>query len=117
MFERKYWANSVARFVDSNYSGDLDKRRSTKGYVFTLARGPISWRSMLQATNALSTIEAEYMALTEASKEAVWLKDLVSELCLKHGSILIWYDSQIAVYLAKNQMYHAHTKHIDVRYH
>ncbi|KAM7464831.1 hypothetical protein LguiB_012393 [Lonicera macranthoides] len=102
VFERKDGADSVAGFVDSDYAGDLDKRRSTTGYVFTLASGPVSWRSMLQATSALSTTEAEYMALTEASKEA---------------SILLRCDSQSALYLAKNQVYHARTKHIDVRYH
>ena len=53
-------------YVDSDYAGDLDKCRSTTGYVFTLAGGPISWRSTLQSTVAVSTIEAEYMATTEA---------------------------------------------------
>ena len=58
-------------YVDSDYAGDLDKRRSTTGYVFTLAGGPICWRSILQSTVALSTTEAEYMAVTEAFKEAI----------------------------------------------
>ncbi|GKC52308.1 retrovirus-related pol polyprotein from transposon TNT 1-94 [Tanacetum coccineum] len=58
----------VAGYCDSDYAGYLDKRRSTRGYVFTLAKAPISWKSTLQSTTALSTtalstIEAEYMAM------------------------------------------------------
>ncbi|KAG8504212.1 hypothetical protein CXB51_002567 [Gossypium anomalum] len=54
----------VIGYVDSDYASDLDKQRSTTGYVFTLAGGPISWKSTLQCTVALSTTEAEYMAVT-----------------------------------------------------
>jgi len=57
------------RYVDSDYLGDLDKRRSITGYVFTLSQAPVSWCSILQSTVALSTTEAEYMAMTEAMKE------------------------------------------------
>ncbi|KAG8480138.1 hypothetical protein CXB51_024910 [Gossypium anomalum] len=66
----------VIGYVDSDYAGDLDKQKSTTGYVFTLARGPISWKSTLQSTVALSTTEAEYMAVTEAVKEAIWLQGM-----------------------------------------
>ena len=57
----------------SDYAGDLDKRRSTTGYVFTLAKAPVSSKSTLQSTVAFSTTEAEYMAITEAVKKAIWL--------------------------------------------
>ncbi|KAH9699247.1 hypothetical protein KPL71_024272 [Citrus sinensis] len=58
-------------YCDSDFAGDLDKRRSTTGYVFTLGGGLVSWRSILQSTIALSTTEAEYMATTKAVKEAI----------------------------------------------
>ncbi|XP_042038256.1 secreted RxLR effector protein 161-like [Salvia splendens] len=58
-------------YCDSDYVGDLDKRRSTTGYLFTLARAPVSWKSTLQSTVALSTTEAEHMTITEAVKEAI----------------------------------------------
>ena len=55
-------------YVDSDYARDLDKCRSTMEYVFTLSQVPVSWRSTLQSTAALSTTEVEYMAMTEAMK-------------------------------------------------
>jgi hypothetical protein len=60
-------------FVDANWAGDLDRRRSTSGYVFNLFGGAISWMRKRQVVVALSTIEVEYMETTHASKEAVWL--------------------------------------------
>lgn len=107
----------VSGFVDSNYAGDLDKRRSTTGHVFTMAGGPMSWRCTLQLTVALSTTEAEYMAMTEAIKEAIWLHGLMADLGIGQDHVVVHCDSQSAIHLAKNQVHHARTKHIDVRFH
>ena len=63
---------ALTGYVDADFAGDLDKRRSLTGYVFTLGDCAISWKSTLQATVALSSTEAEYMAITEAIKEAIW---------------------------------------------
>ncbi|KAK3026864.1 hypothetical protein RJ639_041991 [Escallonia herrerae] len=79
-FDRDGEKGEVSGFVDSDYAGDLDSRRSTTGYVFTFYGRPICYKSVLQYTTTLSTMEAEYMALTEATKEALWLKGLVEEL-------------------------------------
>jgi hypothetical protein len=94
-----------------------DDKRSTMGYVFTLIGGPICWRSMIQSTVAMSKTEAEYMAAVEAAKEALWLTELVKELGIQQVGVSLYCDSQSAIYLAKNQVYHARTKHIDVRFH
>ena len=107
----------ISGFVDSDYAGDLDRRRSTTGYVFKIHGAPVSWRSMLQATVALSTTEAEYMAMAEGVKEALWLRGLLDDLGLKQDCVNLNCDSQSAIHLAKNQVHHARTKHIDVRYH
>ena len=93
------------------------KRRSTTGYVFTLAKAPVSWKSTLQSTVALSTMEAKYIAITEAVKEAIWLQGLLDDLGVGQKQVTVFCDSQRAIHLAKNQVYHARTKHIDVRYH
>jgi len=103
-------------YVNSDYAWDFDKRQSTMGYVFTLSQVPVSWRSTLQSTVALSTLEAEYMAMTEVMKEAIWIQGLLDDL----GSIRICWRSIVsmsAIYLAKHQVYHVRMKHIDVRFH
>ncbi|KAE8680841.1 pentatricopeptide repeat-containing protein [Hibiscus syriacus] len=107
----------VVGYVDSDYAGDLDNRRSTTGYVFTLGGGPICWKSTVQSVVALSTTEAEYMAAAEAAKEALWLTGLVKELGVQQGGVQLLCDNQSAIHLAKNQVYRARTKHIDVRFH
>ena len=72
VFEKDFTGKQeCARYVDSDYAGDLDKRRPITGYVFTLFQAPVSWRSILQFTVVLSTTEAEYVAIKEAIKEAI----------------------------------------------
>eukprot|EP00253_Pinus_taeda_P032808 PITA_32808 len=107
----------IRGFVDANWAGDLDQRRSTSGYAFNLFGGAVSWMSKKQSVVALSTIEAVYMAATHASKEAVWLQRMCSRMGLVQGAIRIDCDSQSAIFLAKNPTYHSKTKHIDVQYH
>ncbi|GKV28505.1 hypothetical protein SLEP1_g37549 [Rubroshorea leprosula] len=109
-------SGNVVGFVDSDFVSDLDKRRSTTGYVFTLSGCAISWKATLQSTVTLSTTEAEYMAIIEAVKEALWLKGLVSDLGVEQNE-MVFCDSQSAIHLTKNTMYHERTKHIQVRYH
>ena len=69
----KTFSDSLKGYSDANWGGDLDTRRSTTGYLFTLFTSSISWSSKRQPTVALSSTEAEYMALIHATKEAVWL--------------------------------------------
>jgi hypothetical protein len=98
-------------YVDSDYAGNLDKHPSTTGYVFTLAK---SWRSTLQSAVALSTTEVEYMAVTEAFKEAIWLHGLIEDLGIVQEHMDVHCGSQSAICLVKNQVHHSRTKHIDV---
>uniref|UniRef100_A0A3Q7EM27 Uncharacterized protein n=1 Tax=Solanum lycopersicum TaxID=4081 RepID=A0A3Q7EM27_SOLLC len=65
---------------DSDYAGDLDKQRSSTSYVFTIANAPVSWKSTLQSTVALSTTEAKYMTITEAAKKQLGFKDCLESL-------------------------------------
>ena len=80
-------------YCDLDFSGDLDKRRSLTGYCFTLYGNVVSWKAVLQLVVALSTTEAEFMALTEATKEAIWLKGLVEEFGIEQSAVPIYRDS------------------------
>uniref|UniRef100_A0A803MQV9 Retrovirus-related Pol polyprotein from transposon TNT 1-94 n=1 Tax=Chenopodium quinoa TaxID=63459 RepID=A0A803MQV9_CHEQI len=91
-------------YTDADMTGDLDNRKSTSGYVMT---GDLD--------NRKST--SEYIAAVEVGKEMLWLKRFLRELGLKEGYYVVLCDSQSDVDLSKNSTYHAHTKHIDVRYH
>nr|GEZ16483.1 retrovirus-related Pol polyprotein from transposon TNT 1-94 [Tanacetum cinerariifolium] len=107
----------VKGYVDSNYAGDIDGSKSTTGYVFALWGGTVSWVSKLQLVVAMSTIEAEYAAAAQASKEAVWLKMLSEELGHEQEKITLFCDNQSALYLATNPSFHSKTKHIRVQCH
>ncbi|KAL5565857.1 hypothetical protein UlMin_029021 [Ulmus minor] len=104
-------------YVDADFAGDLDKRRSLTGYVFTLFGCTVSWKAQLQPVVALSTTEAEYIAATEGVKEAMWLKGLVGELGCVHDKVEVFCDNQSSIHLTKNQMFHERTKHIDIKLH
>ncbi|XP_020271638.1 uncharacterized protein LOC109846802 [Asparagus officinalis] len=113
--QEQEWEDCIG-YVDSCYARDLEKHRSTTGYVFTLAAAPVCWRCALQSTVTLSTTKAKYMALTEAMNEALWLQGLLDDLGIVQETIKVNCDSISTIYLAKNQVYHAGTKHVDVRF-
>ena len=98
-------------YVDANMARDVDS------YVYTLVGTTINWVSKLQKIVTLSTTEAEYVAVIEVSKEMIWLQLFLEELGQKQGNDVLYYDSQRVIHLAKSPVYHARTKHIQVRYH
>jgi hypothetical protein len=104
-------------FVDADFAAEVDHRRSTTGYVFTVGTTAVSWISQIQKIVALSTTEAEYIAVTEASKEMIWLQGLLEEMGFKQEKNVLHSDSQSAIHLAKNSAFHSRTKHIGLRYH
>ena len=98
-------------YVDSNYVGDLNKCRSTTGYILTIARVSVSWWCTQKLMVALSTIE---VAMTEAIKETIWLHGLVADLGIEQEHVVVCCDSQSVIHLIKNQVQHSRLKHIDV---
>ena len=105
-------------YSDADWAGDLDDRISTSGYVFKLSEAPISWRSKKQTCVALSTAEAEYMALASAVQEAIWLERLISDLLgSKEETVTVYEDNMSTICMGKNQQYHGRTKHISIKYH
>ena len=105
-------------YSDADWAQSLVDRRSTSGYVFKLAGGPVSWSSKKQPTVALSTMEAEYIALAHAAKEAIWLRALLTELGhAPNGATPLFSDNQAAIAFAHDNQFHARAKHIDIRHH
>jgi len=104
-------------YTDSDFAAD-QSRKSTMGYIFLLAQGPITWSSKMQRSVSTSTAEAEYHALAYAGKEAVWIRNLLQQLKQQQQEPTILYgDNQGAIALVKNPEFHARTKHIDVSAH
>lgn len=105
-------------YVDADWGNCVNDRHSYTGFVFVLCAAPIAWESRKQRTVALSSTEAEYMGLADATKEGIYLKNFLSEIGLKEMErITIYNDNLGAQKLAENPMYHRRTKHIDLRHH
>ena len=110
-------SNYFSGFADAAYANH-DDHKSTSGYVFSAAGGAITWKSKKQTTIALSSTEAEYVALSEAGREACWLRNLFEELGYpQENPILIKGDNDSSISMAKNQQFHSRSKHIAIRWH
>lgn len=111
--------DNVVGYTHSNFVGSITNRKSTKGYVFILARAAISHLSKLQSVVALSSWEAEYVAIYEARKEAGRLGYLLAELEFQKRSTLVtlFVDNEDSIAFSNNPQFHSHMKHIDVRFH
>ena len=105
-------------YSDANWAGDIDDRRSVSGYVFKVAGSTVSWCSKKQGTVAKSTIEAEYVSLSNATQELIWMRRLLSDVGYKIETPTTMYeDNQGAIEIAKNPRFHNRTKHIDIKFH
>ena len=110
-------------YCDSDWGSSIDPegaRRSTTGYCFNLNKigGSISWKSSRQPIVALSSTEAEYMGLSAATQEALYLKQLLNDIDPQFKiPIVVYEDNQGAIALIENPVHHQRTKHIDIRYH
>ena len=118
----KYLKNSenseyLVGFSDSDFAGEKTEYKSTSDYIFYLVNGPISYQSKLQSITVQSSTEAEYIALCNATKEAIFLRELLLELgYFKQEKIPIYSDNNGAIQLTKNSIFHDRTKHINIRY-
>jgi len=105
-------------FTDSDYAGSHHDRKSTTGFIYMLNGAPVSWNSQKQPVVAVSSTEAEYVALAAGAKEAVWIRQFLEELGEKQDDPTdLFVDNTSAIKLAHNPEFHQRSKHIDVRFH
>jgi hypothetical protein len=119
---------SIVGFTDSDWAGSTGSRKSIGGYVFQMNKGSISWQAKSQTVVALSTLEAEYIACSDATREAIWLRRLRAEIDQLGDPTVsmpipittptpINCDNQGALKLIATGVLKAKTKHIDIKFH
>jgi hypothetical protein len=103
-------------YSDSDFANDVTTRKSISGVVSMYGGCAVTWSSKQQQCVALSTTEAEFIAASEAAREAIWLTKLLSDLTMMSQVPVISIDNQSTIKLVKNPEFHCRTKHIDVKY-
>ena len=106
----------IIAYVDSDWAGCPDTRRSTMGYIIQIAGGPVSYKSKLMATLALSSCEAEFMALTEVCRELMWLCRFFDEIGVEYETPEIYCDSSSAIAWSQDPIQHQRNKHMELKY-
>jgi len=105
-------------YVDSNFAGCKNTRRSTEGNIFMVAGGPVSWETKRQDMVALSTVETKFMTFSQATTQALWLLKYFEEIGLPViQPVTIHADNNRAIALSTNDKNHRCTKHINVHHH
>ena len=108
-------SDALIGFCDSDFARSIDTRKSQSDYIFTMYGAAVCWKSGLQNVVALSTTEAEYIALTSAVRKSFWLKEIATDFRVEQQTIPIGCDNNGALSLAEHQVFHERSKHIDVR--
>lgn len=105
-------------YADANYAENRIDRKSNSGFIFKLNGGTISWKCSKQKTVSLSSTEAEFVALCEAVKEALWLQNLLADINrVQTIRTTIYEDNQSCIKMIENQKISNRSKHIDVKFH
>jgi hypothetical protein len=108
---------SLIGYCHSDYAGDLEKRQSMSGIIFFLGVNPITWQSMKQKLVAQSICEAEYIAVANATCQALWLSCVLAEIQGVQRVPVLKVDNKSAIALIKNPVLTGQTRHIEVKYH
>ena len=118
LFYKKGKSQELVDFCGSDYTGDLNDRRSTSGYVFFLSGVAISWSSRKQHVVTLSATKAEFIAAASCACQGIWLRRVLEEVKYsQQGPIMLFCDNSSAIKLSKNPVLHGRSKHIDTRFH
>ena len=118
IFYKKEDDSKMVGYIDIDYAGDIDDRKSTSGSIFMMSSGVICWSSKKQPIVTLSTTKAKFVATAAYSCQAIWLRKMFEILNQKQpGTTVIYCDNMSTIKLSKNPVLHGRSKHIDVRFH
>ena len=110
--------NPLAAYSDSDFGGTPVDRRSTTGFINFINGAPVSWKTQIQPTVALSTLEAEYMAMSRNTQEILWLRQLLADMGAPLiGPTTLFVDNEGAIATANSACITDRAKHIDIRHH
>lgn len=108
----------LSGYSDSDHAGSMDDRKSTTGMAFYLNENLITWVSQKQRCVALSSCEAEFMAVTVAATQGIWLQSVLKQVVdVEPGPVIIYVDNKSAINLTKNPIINGRSKHIDMHFH
>lgn len=117
IFYKKGENTKIIAYTDSDFVGDIDDRKSTSGFVFSLGTGAVSWSSKKQPVVTLSTTEAEYIVVASCACQCIWIKRMLETFGFREQkNIRVLCDSNSAIQLSENPVFHGRSKHIDIRF-
>ncbi|KAG3120244.1 hypothetical protein PI125_g1340 [Phytophthora idaei] len=118
VYQRGSGEVTAQAYTDADWGSNIDDRRSVSGVMIMIGNAPEVFKSKFQRTVALSSAEAECMALTLCTQEVLWTRAMLKDMGHEQvGATRVWEDNQGAIALASNAGYHARTKHMDIRHH
>jgi hypothetical protein len=107
---------TVQAYADADWAGDLDSRKSRTGYIVQLNDSVVMWSSKLQSSTALSSTEAEYLALSSVTTDILWLRNFLKEMGFEQTSpSIVFQDNKSCIDIASSAKQHSGVKHIDLR--
>ncbi|KAK4340775.1 hypothetical protein RND71_039276 [Anisodus tanguticus] len=104
-------------YSDSDWAGDVNDRKSTRGECFYLGNNLVSWYSHKQNCVSLSTVESEYVAAGSCCAQLIWLRHMLDDYGISNNSMILYCDNLSAINISKNPVQRSRTKHIDIRHH
>ncbi|GJW98747.1 hypothetical protein Tco_0180555 [Tanacetum coccineum] len=107
----------LTAFSDADHAGCIDTRKSTSGGIQFLGDKLVSWMSKKQNCTAMSSAEAEYVALSASCAQVMWMRTQLKDYGFNYNKIPLYCDSQSAIAISCNPVQHSRTKHIHTRYH
>ncbi|GKF42604.1 hypothetical protein Tco_0125946 [Tanacetum coccineum] len=110
-------AMSLTAYADADHAGCQDSRRSTSGSAQFLGDKLVSWSSKKQRSTAISTIKAEYSAMSGCYAQILWMRSQLKDYGFDFDKIPLYYDNKSAISLCYNNVQHSRSKHIDIRHH